>query len=139
MTPLFRDYLKTHQRIALNRLKRIDREGSPIYPFSVPQIAASSYLERCIATQFPDAKKYEPLNWTEVINNDSVDIDLYLNGVGGDYFHIPAGTCRPISRTAVWHYRIANCDAVTASTAGKIKISFQRLPLDADEAARRGL
>lgn len=139
MNPLFKNIIPTHQRIALNRLKRVDTQGSPIYPFNVPQIAASSYLERDIQTQFPAARKYEPLDWTEIVNNDVVDIALYLNGVGGDYYYVPAGTSRTISRVAVWQYRITNLSAVTATVAAAIRMSFQRLALDADEVARRGL
>ena len=138
MTPLLRQIIPTYQRIALNRLKRIDEQGSRVYPFEVPQIAASAYLERDIASQFPDAAKYQPLDWVEIINNDNVDLDLYLNGSGGNYFHIPSGTSRVINRTAVWQYRITNCSTTTATVVGKVKISFQRLPLDADEKARRG-
>jgi len=139
MTPLFKNIIPVYQRIALNRLKRIDEVGSPVYPFNVPVIAAATYIEQDIASQFPAARKYQPLDWTEIINNDTVDLNLYLNGTGGDYYHIPAGTTRIINRTAVWQYRLTNCDAVTDTTLGKVKISFQRLSLDADEQARRML
>lgn len=142
MAPLFYNLLKGSQKMRLNRLRRVMIEGSPKYHYDLGVIAAGVYVEFDIQTQFPRARKYEPLDSCLVINNDAVDIGINFNGSGGDLYIIPAGTIRRISREevgAIWHVRITNLDAAAAVTVNMIDLELWRAPEDADSIARRNL
>ena len=143
MVPLLYNLLKTPQKMQLNRLQRVMREGSPKYHYDVPVIAADyAYVEFDMQTQFPRSRKYEPLDSCLVINNDAVAIGINFNGHGGDLYLIPAGTIRRISREempAIWHVRITNHSGINATVAHAIDIEFWRSPEDADSMARRNL
>jgi len=140
MSPLFYNLLKGNQKMRLNRQRRVMREGSPKYHYDVPVIAADyAYVEFDIATYFPRAKKYEPLDSCLIINNDAVAIGLNFNGSGSDLYIVPAGTIRRISReevAAIWQVRITNLDTANASVEHTIDIEFWRAPEDADSLAR---
>ena len=141
MGPSFYNLLKPSQKMGLNRLQRVMREGSPKYHYDVLAIAAGVYAEIDIERTFPRAKKYEPLDTALVINNDVVDIQLNFNGGAGDVYIIPAGTVRRISRdevSAIWQMRVTNLDAVNAVTVNTIDIELWRSPEDADSMARMG-
>lgn len=142
MTPLLYNLLKAPQKMQINRLRRVMREGSPKYHYDLGVIAAGVYVEFDIQTQFPRARKYEPLDSCLVINNDAVDIGINFNGSGGDLYIIPAGTIRRVSREempAIWHVRITNLDAVAAVTVDMIDLELWRAPEDADSIARSNL
>lgn len=142
MTPLLYNMLKGSQKMQLNRLKRVLQEGSPRYHYNVGVLAAGVYVEIDIATHFPRAKKYEPLDTIVIINNDTVGIEVLINGLGGDAYIIPAGTIRTITREqtpAIWKLRITNLDTTTAVTVNLIDIDIWRAPEDADSAARRNI
>jgi hypothetical protein len=72
----------------------------------------------------------------EVINADSVDIIITVNGQGGDQYFMPSGTTRTIRNAAFWHLRVANQDAATASVSGKIKLTLWKAALTTDESVR---
>jgi len=123
----------------LNRLRRVMVEGSPRYHYDVGAIAATAYTEIDIATYFPRAKKYEPLDTMVIINNDTVNIAVRLNGLNGDVYICTAGTIRTITREqtpAIWKMRITNLDAANAVTVNLIDIDIWRAPEDADSIAR---
>ena len=128
--------LNRSQRIKLNRIKRSMREGSPVYNYDLPALAALAAINNSIEVQFPAAKKYEPLNWVEIVNNDTVDIQITLNGT--ETFFIAAGSIREIKRS-IWLYRVTNLDVANPTTLGKIKLQFQRLPESMDSLARAEL
>jgi len=117
------------------RMRRIRREGSPLYRWIPGIIAATASAAIYLNTQFPDSKKYAPLDWLEIINNDLVDLDLTINGM--EIRTIPAGVIRKVDDDiGLQHIAITNRDAALASVAGKIILSFQRKAMTADGAAR---
>ena len=143
MTPTFYQLLKSQQKMKINRLSRVMREGSPKYHYDLLAIAAGAIVEFDIETTYPQAMKYAPLDTILIINNDAVDIGLNINGMGSNlYFIVPAGVIRRISReelAAVHHIRVTNLDAVAAVTLNLIDFEIWRSPEDADSIARMGL
>lgn len=138
--PRLNDMIDSLTRTRLQRLKRVMREGSPRYPFTVSALAASSREEFDINTSYPQAKKYEPLDTMQVINEDTIDIGININGMGsGQYYVIPAGTIFPINPEdcgAIWQIRVTNLSTTAALTAGKIKFFVWRSPETIDSIAR---
>ena len=116
------------------RAERIKREGSPYYTYVPGIIVATEWDVLCPSTQFPISKKYEPLDWLEIVNNDAVDISIAING--HDSFLVLAKTIRTIDGLPLWQVDITNNSAVTDSVAGKIVLSLQRQPLTIDKWAR---
>ncbi|GAI27636.1 unnamed protein product, partial [marine sediment metagenome] len=84
---------------------------------------------------FPESKKYEPLDFIELVNNDVVDVSLAINGQ--NHFVCLAGTIRTIEGMPLHEIRITNNDAATATTTGKIILTLQRQPLTIDKWARQ--
>lgn len=142
MTPTIYQMLSGSTKMKLNRLRRVMIEGSPRYHYDVGALAAEAYVEFDIATHFPRAGKYQPLDTMVIINNDTTDIEVMINGVGGDRYIVTGGTIRTITREqtpAMWKVRITNLDTVSAITVNMIDLDIWRAPEDADSIARRKL
>ncbi len=120
----------------LIRSERIKREGSGYFNWDISALAATASEHIEIASEFPRAKKYEPLDWCEVVNNDTVDITITLNN--NDTLIVPGKTIRTIDNAAIWEATITNQDAAVAVTLGLIQVTFRRQALTIDEWARRG-
>jgi len=118
----------------LVRQARIKREGSPYYTYSVGVIAATASAVLIPRDYFPECKKYEPLDFIEIVNNDVVNLSLVINGQ--DPFVCLAGTIRTIESMPLHEIRITNSDAATATVAGKTILTLQRQPLTIDKWAR---
>lgn len=125
--------MKYPSNITASRAERIKREGSPPYVWTPGAIAATASSAIHVPTQFPASRKYEPLDFLEVVNNDAVDLTLTVNG--DDQFNIPAASIRKV-RGAMWHISLTNLDAAINSTAGKIILTFRREPMTADKWTR---
>jgi len=117
------------------RQERIKREGSPYYTWKVPVTAASATSVMNPESQFPEARKYFPLDWLEIANNDAVDLTLVINSA--ESIPVPAGTIRTIDNLAVRFMAVTNDDPAAPSTLGKIIVTLQRQPLTIDKWARR--
>jgi len=102
----------------------------------MPATAAAGIATIEIAHQFPMAKKYEPLDWLEVCNNDAVDLTLIING--NTMLPVPSGTIRTVDNYALWQIGIRNDDAAVATTLNAVIVSLRRQPMTIDEWARRG-
>jgi len=122
--------------VYLTRLERIKKEGSPFYTWIVPVTAATAQSAIDIATQFPLARKYAPLDWLEIVNNDAVDLTLILNGQGGEYLNVPAATTRPVIGKALWRIAVRNDDAVADSVLNAIVVTLRRQPKTIDMVAQ---
>lgn len=116
------------------RQERIKREGSPYYTWTVPVTVAGARSAINIEQQFPQAKKYEPLDWLEIINNDTVVVTLILDSA--DTLRIINGTIRISTEKAFRHLAIRNEDAVTSTTLDKIIVTLRREPLTSDKWVR---
>lgn len=122
--------------IVIERHARIKREGSPPYVW-IPGVIAAAGVEVIGAReQFPESRKYEPLDSIIVVNNEAAnDITLTLNGRDARY--IPAGTiCHVHGRgVALWHIQITN-DGGANTTAGQIVVTLQKEPYTMDRWAQ---
>jgi hypothetical protein len=117
------------------RQERIKREGSPYYPWTPGVIAPTATEVIHVPTQFPDSRKYQPLDWIEVCNNDAAN-DLTLTINGNESWPVPAKTIRTIDNLALWHVQLTNNGGVN-TTAGSIVVTLQKQPLTIDKWARR--
>jgi len=118
----------------VSRLERIKREGSPYYTWTVPVTAASATAVIYVPTQFPDGRKYEPLDWLEIVNNESANnLTLVINN--GDSFKIPASSIRTINNKALWHLAVTN-DGLVNTTLKEIVVTIRREPVTIDKWAR---
>lgn len=123
--------------VTIDRLERIRREGSPPYVWIVPVTATTATAVIGVREQFPAARKYEPLDSLEIVNNESLnDITVTLNG--NDARVCPAGTIRTIhgSGVALWHIAVTN-DGGVNTTLGKIVLTLQKEPMTIDKWAQR--
>lgn len=117
------------------RQDRIKKEGSEYFTWNTPATAPAGISIIEISRQFPRSKKYEPLDWCEVMNNDVVDLTLIING--SETLPVPAGVIRPVIKHHLWQIGIRNDDAAVTSTLNKIVVSLRRLPVTIDDWARR--
>lgn len=139
MTPTFYQLLKPKQKVQLNRLQRVMREGSPKYHYDVPALAIGVDVAIDIERTFPRAKKYEPLDSALIINNGVSDISVTFNGPNGGLYLCPAGTIRRISREeigGIWQLLVTAIAAILVDT---VDIELWRAPEDADSLARMEL
>jgi len=127
-----RDWRKTW----LIRQERIKKEGSEYFPWEPPVIAPGVITSIEIAHEFPRARKYAPLDFIEVANNDVVDITLIINNA--EELPVHSGVIRTVDNAALWQIGIRNEDAATDTTLHLIKISLRRQPVTIDDWARRG-
>lgn len=123
------------QRTMFTRQERVKKEGSEYFTWQVPATAPAGISHIQIANQFPRARKYQPLDFIEVANNDVVDLTLTING--NMTLPIPAGTIRQVVNQALWEIAITNNDAAVTSTLNDITVSLRREPMTIDEYARR--
>jgi len=129
-------------KVKLNRLKRTMLEGSPKYHYDVAAIVAGAVAFFDIPTQFPEARKYTPLDSCLIINNDAVNISVTFNGAAGFLAIVPAGVIRRISKEevgAINSVTITNLDALAAVTVNLIDLEIWKAAEDADSVARRSL
>jgi len=119
----------------ITRLETIKKEGSEYFSWAVPATIAGAISNIEIATQFPRARKYQPLDFIEVMNNDAVNITLIINN--DEFLPIPALAIRPVAGHKLWQIGIRNDDALAPSIAGMIIVSLRREPQTIDDWARR--
>ena len=119
----------------LVRQERIKREGSPYYTWTVPVTAASATSAIHVPTEFPESRKYEPLDWLELVNNETAN-NLTLTINQSDSFSIPAGTIRTIEGRALWSIQVTN-DGSVNTTLGLIVATLRRQPMTIDKWSRR--
>lgn len=118
------------------RDERIKRAGSPYYPLEPGSIAASGFVRYSVSetSALAGADKYTPLDWMEIVNNDTVDIEVW---VGKEKHLVVAGSIRVVEGSWYDQFSITNLDAASATTAGKIRITCRREPQTMDKLARK--
>lgn len=122
------------------RKRRRDAEikasGSPFYPYVVPVLAAGATDTLVVITQFPQSEKYAPLDFIEILNVDSVNLEMGINSDAPIF--IPAGLIKVIDNIpAILVVKVKNLDSTTATTLGSVRINLKRQPMSADIAARQ--
>ena len=123
---------RSFRDVYLTRLERIKKEGSEYFPWIVPVTAAGAKSYINIGQQFPRSRKYEPLDWLEIVNNGAVDLTLILNGMGGEYLNVPAGTSRPVIGKALREVAVRNDHATNSTVLNKIIVTLRRQPKTID-------
>ena len=118
------------------RQQRVLREGSQYFSISLGVITAGDFVIYDIdnSTELKEARKYKPLDFLEVINNDAVDIQVTLDFQ--DTFLIPKGTIKTISERSFYILKIKNI-GTGDSTAAKIVLTLQRMPITTDQYIRK--
>lgn len=125
------------------RERRALRGGSPYFTWTPGAIAAGATAEINIYSTFAAARKYLPLDYIEIINNEAanaVTVSTNARPAASDRtILVPARTQRISDEDVqIWTVHCQNNGAV-ATTAGNIVIKLKRAPLTADSAARRTL
>lgn len=125
------------QKTKLARLERINQFGSRNFVYALGVLAAATRINFDIKTTYPEARKYEPLDTMEIVNNDVVDIQINLNAMTDeDRYIIPAGSTRIIRDTPIWNVYITNLNAGIATVANMVILTLYRSPLNADTILR---
>jgi len=122
------------RNIRLIRQERIKREGSPPYTWPVPVTAAGARAALYPDTYFPASKKYSPLDYIQLSNNDSVDVMLIINTTEQTF--CPAGSVTTVDNIGLRHIMIQNLDGAVASTLYKIYAVLQKQAQTIDKWAR---
>ena len=124
------------ERLQAERDLRVLMDGSPNFFHTFGAIVAGSneYIE--VATTFPRARGFQPLQSLVVTNNSGEFVDLAING--RPEARIPAGVIMTIPNTPIWSFRLTNNDSTNVA-AGEITANISTPPLGADQAARMNL
>jgi len=138
---LIQDIANIHLKkgIIISRLERIKREGSPNYVYALPVTAAAAINQIHIPTLFPLSRKYEPLDFLEIVNNSVANpLTIIINGAGNDTWLVPAGTIRTIrgSGVALWQIETVN-QGVGATVLNEIILTFKKEAMTIDKWAQR--
>ena len=118
------------------RQQRVLRYGSEYFTIKLPVITAGEFVVYDIGTSpaLNSAKKYKPLDFVEVTNNDVVDAEVSLDFQ--DTFLVPRGVIKTISERSFHSLKIKNISA-SDSSADKIILTLQRMPITSDTYIRR--
>ena len=130
--------IQRRKGVIISRAERIKREGSPWYPYLLPVTAAGAAVPLHIPGLFPDSRKYEPLDFVEIVNNGiATPLTVQINGPAGDIHYIPAGVIRTISGggVALWQLVITNL-GVGATVLGLIRFNFKKEAMTIDKWAQ---
>jgi len=119
----------------LSRIERIKREGSPNYPYILPVTATTATVTIHIPTQFPLSRKYEPLDYVEIVNNDPANA-LLVTINNADAWYCGIGTIRTVSGqgVALWQVAIQNMGLVN-TVINTIRLTFKKEALTIDQWA----
>jgi hypothetical protein len=133
--PGINDMLAAGRERKRRRVAEMEAYGSEIYPWTPAVIVAGATSLCIVATQFPDARRYQPLDWARVVNKDAVDLKAYVNQVSA--IEIPKGSIIEIDDfPAIWSILLENLDGATDTTAGKVVVEFRKQPMTADKLSR---
>lgn len=122
--------------ISLVRQERVLRNGSEYFTIKPAAISAAEFVIYDIDTssELEAARKYKPLDFLEITNNDDVDIEIQLNFA--DRFLVPKGCIKTIKNKAYYSLKVTNKGTVS-TTQDKVVLTLQRMPITTDEYIRR--
>ena len=92
---------------------------------------ASQYV--LIESQFPKARKYQPMMSITITNNSGENVDLEVNGQ--DYAKLPAGVIWADTESPVWSFKITNNDSTNVAS-GEISVNLSSPPMSQSEYTR---
>lgn len=118
------------------RRERIKKEGSEFYTWKPGAIAVGATSSIELRNQFPLCRKYMPLDWIQVANNElTIPLALIINGA--EEIPVLAGSIVNVNDKWLYQIGIRNDDLVNATTANKIIVTLQRQPVTIDAWARK--
>lgn len=122
--------------ISLVRQQRVLQYGSEYFTIKPAAISAGDFTIYDIdnSLELEKARKYKPLDFVEITNNDAVDIQVQLNFA--DKFLVPKGVIKTISGRSFYSLKVKNIGSA-ASTEGKIVLTLQRMPITTDQYIRK--
>lgn len=122
--------------IAFIRQQRILQHGSEYFTIKPAAITAGDFTIYDIdkSSELEAARKYKPLDYVEITNNDDVDIEVQLNFA--DKFLVPKGVIKAIEERPFYSLKVTNKGAV-ATTQDKIVLTLQRMPITTDQYIRK--
>ena len=121
--------------ISLLREQKVLKFGSPYFTKRCPAIPVGGFLAYSLAGLDSAAPKYEPLDFLEVTNMDTVSsISVRLDD--GDSFIVEPCVKRSISQKPWRRLRLTNLGAAEIA-ANKISLLAQREPITQDTYIRR--
>jgi len=122
--------------ISIVRQQRVLQHGSEYFTIKPAAIAAGDFIVYDIDTsaELEKARKYKPLDFVEITNNDTVDIELTLNFQ--DTFLVPKGVIKTISERPFYSLKIKNIGSAE-TTVDKIVLTLQRMPITTDQYIRK--
>jgi hypothetical protein len=127
--------IKPSKNVYIIRQERIKREGSQYYTWIVPVTATTATSYIYIPDQFPDSKKYSPLDWMEIVNNETAcDLTLTLNG--DETLPVPSGVIRKVEGKSLISLAVTNL-GLGNTTLNKIIVSLRKQPMTIDRWAQR--
>ena len=113
-----------------------DIDGTQPFQYDFASISASSSFVLDIAEDKPLWKKYLPFNHILIINNSGVDVKVYVNQDGNNFFIVPNGVLFPKDLGAIWSIKVENLSATTSTTANKLNAIFTRTGMDSDKFSK---
>ena len=118
------------------RQKRILKEGSEFFTIKLPAINAGDFAIYDIdtSTELAAARKYKPLDFIEITNNDTIDVQVMLNFQ--DSFVVPKSVIKTITERPIYSIKVLNIGA-SATTVDKIVLTLQRMALTTDQYVRK--
>jgi hypothetical protein len=118
------------------RQQRVLQNGSEYFTIKLPSIAMGDFAIYDIDTsaELSAAKKYKPLDFIQITNNDVADIEVSLNFQ--DTFLVPKGVIKTISERPFYAIKIKNVGS-SDTTADKVVLTLQRMPITTDQYIRQ--
>ena len=118
------------------RQQRVLQNGSEYFTIKLGVVTAGDFVIYDIdtSTELAAARKYKPLDFIEITNNDAVDVELSLDFQ--DTFLVPKGVIKTISDRSFHSIKVKNISG-TDTTADKIRLMLQRMPITTDQYIRK--
>lgn len=119
----------------ITRQQSLINDGSEVFRYENPEIAAGTKLTVSIEKEFPKSRLWLPLDSFEIINNSAENINFYLNPK--DKYTVIAYMIKPIARQPITTFILENLGS-SAIAAGEIVIHMRRLSPDIQPVVSTG-
>jgi len=122
--------------ISVIRQQRVLQNGSEYFTIKLPAVSAGDFAVYDIdsSAALTAARKYKPLDFIQITNNDSMDIEICLDFA--DTFLVPKGVIKTISERPFYSVKVKNI-GTGSTTADKIVLTLQRMPITTDQYIRK--
>ena len=123
------------------REERILKSGSPTYTITLPSVSASAIKDYDLAeddslpSTAQGVKKYLPIDYVEITNDDVVNVSLIWNQVNSIY--VPKGVIKEVKGINIWRLSVKNEDSSTATVANAIRLVLKRQAITVDTYLRK--